>query len=99
MVKRFVAYILFGVAGLESVTLPLTLVRLLPLYGQTGMPSNVVRMAIMSTIIVTLTIALIIFCVGVYILIKTRKNIDTIKKSKTQIEDRSAGEQESIPLE
>jgi len=73
MVKRFVAYILFGLAAMNTATLPLTLVGFRPLYTQLGMPPNVIKMAFMTITITTLTIGLIVFCVGLYILIKTRK--------------------------
>lgn len=99
MVKRFVAYILFGSAAVETVTLPLTLVQFLPRWEQLGMPSNARRIAFMSTLITTLTIAFILFCIGLYILIKSRKDIDRMKEGKNEIEDRRAGEQESIPSE
>ncbi|MHA1915882.1 MAG: hypothetical protein ACW986_18020 [Promethearchaeota archaeon] len=97
MVKRFVAYILFGSAAVESLTLPLLLVQFRSLWEQTGMPPNVRKMAVMSLLITTLTIALILFCIGLYILIKSRKSSETMKESKKEIEDKKAKEQESTP--
>lgn len=79
MAKRFVAYILFGLVAINTLTLPLILVGFRPLYERIGMPPNVRKIAYISIIISTLTIGLIIFCVGLYILIKSRKESNNIE--------------------
>lgn len=81
MAKRFVAYILFGLVAINTFTLPLILVGFRPLYERIGMPPNVRKIAYISIIISTLTIGLIVFCVGLYILIKSRN------PEKNQIEN------------
>lgn len=73
MAKRFVAYILFGLAAINALTLPIIIIAFRPLYELSTAPPNVIFMANMSVIIITLVICLIVFCVGLYILIKSRK--------------------------
>ncbi|MGB5912562.1 MAG: hypothetical protein WBH31_15325 [Promethearchaeia archaeon] len=74
MVKRFVAYILFAVAAINILTIPIIIIGFRPLYERyTSAPPNVIDMVEMVVAISTLTIALIIFCVGIIVLIKSRK--------------------------
>jgi len=73
MVKRFVAYILFAVAAINILTIPIIIIGFRPLYELTSAPPNVIDMAEMIVAISTLTIGLIIFCVGIIVLIKSRK--------------------------
>jgi len=74
MVKRFVAYILFAVAAINILTIPIVIIEFRPLYELTSAPPNAIKMAEMSVAISTLTIGLIIFFVGIIVLIKSRKN-------------------------
>ena len=77
MVKRFVAYILFGLAAMDTVALPLTILGFRPLYELPGVPPNFIRMAFMFVIISVLVIDLILICVGIIILIKSKKKIES----------------------
>ena len=79
MAKKFVAYILFGLVAMNTLTLPLILVGFRPLWESIGMPPNVIKIASVSVIVLTLTIGLIVFCVGLYILIKSRKESNNIE--------------------
>ena len=92
MAKRFVAYILFGLVAMNTLTLPLILVGFRPLWESIGMPPNVVKIASVSVIVSTLTIGLIVFCVGLYILIKSRKEPNR-KHSIENIQERWEAQQ------
>ncbi len=74
MVKRFVAYILFGIAALNILTIPIVMISFKPLFELSSAPPNVIKVAQMSVAITTLIIGLIIFCVGIIILIKSEKD-------------------------
>jgi len=73
MVKRFVAYILFAVAAVNILAIPIAIIQLRPLYELISAPPNVINMVEMFVTISTLTIGLIIFCVGIIVLFKSRK--------------------------
>jgi hypothetical protein len=70
MKKRNIGFILFGVAGVNLITLPILLVVFPRLYSQLGMPSAAIRIAMVSILISSLVGMTVLICAGIIILIK-----------------------------
>jgi uncharacterized membrane protein len=73
VVKRFIAYILFGVAAVNIITASFTTLIFLPLYERLGIPLTATRMALISTDIISIVIGIVLIIIGIVILIKSRK--------------------------
>jgi hypothetical protein len=70
MKKRNIGFILFGMAGVNLITLPLLLVVFPRLYSQLGMPSTAIRIAMASILISSLVAMTALICAGIIVLIK-----------------------------
>ena len=73
MKKKNIAFILFGVAGMNMVTLPILLLIYGPIYERAGIPSNLKDMIFMAMIITTLTIGSIMIIAGIIVYFKFRR--------------------------
>jgi len=73
MRKRNIAFILFGVAAMNIITLPIILFAYRPLYERLGMPLYAMNIAFRSITITTLIIGSILFCAGIIVFFKFRK--------------------------
>ena len=73
MKKKNIAFILFGVAGINMLTLPIILLIYGPLYERVGIISNLKDIIFAAISITTLTIGSIIILAGVIVYIKFRK--------------------------
>ncbi|MFX0022987.1 MAG: hypothetical protein ACFE9S_11735 [Candidatus Hermodarchaeota archaeon] len=70
MKKRNIGFILFGVAGVNLITLAITLVVFPGLYAQLGMPSAAIRIAMTSILISSLVAMAALVCAGIIVIIK-----------------------------
>jgi hypothetical protein len=70
MKKRNIGFILFGVAGVNLITLPLSLIIFPRLYALQGMPLAAIRIAIATILIVGLIAASVLVCAGIIVIIK-----------------------------
>jgi len=73
MKKKNIAFILFGIAGMNMLTLPIILLIYGPLYERVGITSNLKDIIFAAISITTLTIGSIFILAGVIIYIKFRK--------------------------
>ncbi|MFX0002860.1 MAG: hypothetical protein ACFFAA_02655 [Promethearchaeota archaeon] len=73
MKKKYVGFILFGLAGVNFITLAITLVIFPPLWERLGMPLEARRIGIATVLVITLTIIAIMVCAGIIVIIKFRK--------------------------
>ncbi|MFW9820799.1 MAG: hypothetical protein ACFFE5_14410 [Candidatus Thorarchaeota archaeon] len=71
--KRNIGFILFGLAGVNLITLVITLAIFPPLWERLGMPLAARRIGIATVLVTTLTIIVIMVCAGIIVLIKFRK--------------------------
>lgn len=73
MKKKNIGYILFGVAGIELVSMLTSLVMFPQLYERMDMPTRVIKMAMTSILVISIVVSLVLICVGVILLIKFRE--------------------------
>ncbi|MFX0006908.1 MAG: hypothetical protein ACFFA7_04210 [Promethearchaeota archaeon] len=70
MKKRNIGFILFGVAGVNLITLAISLLVFPRLYTQLGMPLAAVRIAMATILITSLVVISVLVCAGIIVLIK-----------------------------
>ncbi|MFX0136327.1 MAG: hypothetical protein ACFFDN_21985 [Candidatus Hodarchaeota archaeon] len=73
MRKRNIGFILFAVAGVDVILAIISLTILAPFYRMTGVPENQARITISILFISNIIVAIALFCAGVIVLIKFRK--------------------------
>ncbi|NHJ19685.1 MAG: hypothetical protein EAX91_01990 [Candidatus Lokiarchaeota archaeon] len=72
MRKRNIAFILFAVAGVNLLTLPILILIYTPLFAQLGLPSTVVNRVMMTVAISGVIPAIALIIAGIIVLIKFR---------------------------
>lgn len=81
MKKRSIGFILFAIAGVNLITLPIALIIYPPYYERIGMPAEVSRMALNLIFVSTIIVVSILVCAGIIVIIKFRKGeIISIKR-------------------
>ncbi|MCK4371193.1 MAG: hypothetical protein KAV01_07655 [Candidatus Lokiarchaeota archaeon] len=73
MKKKNIGFILFGAAGGELLSIFAYLFMFPRLYEQTGVPTSVLRIVIISLLTVSIVVSIVLVCAGVIVLIKFRK--------------------------
>ncbi|MFX1317415.1 MAG: hypothetical protein ACFE9T_16255 [Promethearchaeota archaeon] len=73
MKKKNIGYILFGVAGIELLSMLMSLIIFPRIYEQQDMPERLSRFAITSILTVSIVVSIILVVVGIILLIKFRK--------------------------
>lgn len=73
MRKRNIAFILFAVAGVNIITLPILLFIYRPLFAELGLSSTFVNTVMMSITIAGLIPAIALIIAGIIVFIKFRK--------------------------
>jgi hypothetical protein len=73
MKKKNIAFILFGVAGLNMVTLPILLLIYGQIYERAGIPSNLTNIIFLTMTVITLTIGSIMILAGIIVYFKFRR--------------------------
>jgi hypothetical protein len=73
MRKRNIAFILFAVAAMNVITLPIIPLLFNPLWARLGMPSNVINISFTISITAGLIAASILFVAGIIVFFKFRK--------------------------
>ncbi|MFX0042357.1 MAG: hypothetical protein ACFE8L_05560 [Candidatus Hodarchaeota archaeon] len=73
MKKKNIGFILFGVAGIELVSMLISLVAFPRLYEQMEMPTRAIKAAITSIVVISVVATVILVSVGVILLIKFRE--------------------------
>jgi hypothetical protein len=68
--KRFVGFILLGVAAVEFLTSLIYVFVYPQTFEFSGMPASFTRIVIISTIATTSAVCVILVCIAIYILIK-----------------------------
>ncbi len=73
MKKKNIGFILFGVAGVELVSMLISLVVFPRLYEQMDMPKKLIKVVITNILVISIVVSAILVCVGVILLIKFRE--------------------------
>jgi len=73
MKKKNIGFILFGVAGGELVSMLASLIVAPQLFERVGMPERLIKGAIISYLVIGITISVILVCVGLILIIKFRE--------------------------
>ncbi|MFX1379318.1 MAG: hypothetical protein ACFFA4_09500 [Promethearchaeota archaeon] len=73
MKKKNIGFILFGVAGLNIITLVIILAIFPSLWERLGMPLAARRIGIATVLVTTLSVVAVMVCAGIIVLIKFRK--------------------------
>lgn len=73
MKKKNIGFILFGVAGIELVSMLISLVVFPRLYERMDMPARVIKMAMISIVVISIIVSVVLICVGVILIIKFRE--------------------------
>ena len=73
MKKKNIGFILFGVAGIELVSMLISLVVFPRLYEQMDMPKKLIKVVMTNILVISIVVSVILVCVGVILLIKFRE--------------------------
>jgi len=71
--KKFVGYILLGVAVVQIFTSLITVFIYPQIYERRGLPESFIRIFITSTLVISIVVTIVLVCAGVIILIKGTK--------------------------
>jgi hypothetical protein len=72
MKKKNIAFILWGVAASNFISIPVTLVLMPRLYERMGMPTTAARIGITTLVVVGLIVIIGLFCAGLIVYLKFR---------------------------
>jgi len=73
MKKKNIGFILFGVAGVELVSMLISLVVFPRLYERMDMPTKLIKVVLTNILVVSIVVSVILVCVGLVLIIKFRE--------------------------
>lgn len=72
MKKKNIGFIVFGLAGIELISMLISLAVFPRLYERMDMPARAIKVAMISIVVISVVVCVVMICVGVILLIKFR---------------------------